>query len=125
MDARRWQIELPFMRPLSLNHRTHYMVRAKATAEVRAGAAEMIELAGVPPLAHLSACVVYSPRDARRRDPINLIPTLKACEDALVDCGVVPDDNPSFVQSVMPQIIAKNDDRRGFLWFVIEESDAA
>lgn len=127
--GRRWQVELPFTRPLSLNHRTHYMVRAKATAEVRSAAAELIELAGVPTLTHLTACVVYSPRDSRRRDPINLIPTLKACEDGLVDAGVVPDDNPLYVQSVMPQIIEKNvygpDLLSGFLWFVIEESDAA
>lgn len=122
MEARRWQIELPFTRPLSLNHRVHYMVRAKATAEVRAAAAEVVELAGVPPLTHLRSWIEYSPRDQRRRDPINLIPTLKACEDALVDAGVVPDDNPEFVESVMPKILPKNDERRGFLWLVVEEA---
>lgn len=120
--SRRWQIELPFSRPLSLNHRMHYMVRAKATATIRESAGEVIDLAGVPPLGHLRAWIEYSPRDNRVRDPINLIPTLKACEDALVDCGVVPDDNPAFVESVMPQILPKNDEKRGFLWLVIEEA---
>lgn len=116
-----WQIELPFTRPLSLNHRMHYMVRAKATAAVREGAAEMIELADVPDLEHCRTTIYYSPRDNRIRDPINLIPTLKACEDAMKDCGVVEDDNPRFVESVMPVILPKNDEKRGLLWLVIEE----
>lgn len=122
MDGRCWQIELPFTRPLTLNHRMHYMVRAKLTAEIRAAAGEVIALAGVPPLEHLRAWIEYAPRDSRRRDPINLIPTLKACEDALMDTGVVPDDNPEFVESVMPKILPKNDEKRGFLWLVIEEA---
>lgn len=123
MEPRRWAIELPFTRPLSLNHRTHYMVRAKKTAEIRAGAREMLELAEVPPLAHLKCWIEYSPRDNRVRDPINLISTLKPCEDALKDCGIVPDDNPLYVESVMPKILPKNDEKRGFLWLVIEESE--
>ena len=120
-EARTWQIELPTRRPLNLNHRMHYMVRAKLTAAVREEAAEVIELAGVPHLDHCRTWVAYSPRDQRVRDPINLIPTLKACEDAMKDCGVVEDDNPRFVESVMPIILPKNDEKRGFLWLVIEE----
>lgn len=120
-DPRIWQIELPITRPLSLNHRTHWAVKAKLTAEIRAGAGEVIELAGVPSLEHCKTCVYYSPRTNAIRDPINLIPTLKACEDAMKDCGVVEDDNPRFVESVMPVILPKNDQRRGFLWLVIEE----
>ena len=99
----------------------HYMVRAKRTADIREGAAEVVRLAGVPPLEHLRAWIEYSPRDQRVRDPINLVSTLKACEDALVDCGIVPDDNPKYVESVMPKILPKNDEKRGFLWLVIEE----
>lgn len=121
MEGRSWQIELPFTRPLSLNHRMHYMVRAKKTAEIREGAGEVIALAGVPRLEHCRTWVAYSPRDNRVRDPINLIPMLKACEDAMKDCGVVEDDNPRFVESVMPKILPKNEERRGFLWLVIEE----
>lgn len=119
--VRTWQIELPITKPLTLNHRMHYIVRAKRTAEIRAGAGEMIELAGVPSLEHCRTWVVYSPRDRRVRDPINLIPTLKACEDAMKDTGVVVDDNPLYVESVMPKIYPKNIDKRGFIWLVIEE----
>lgn len=119
--GRRWQIELPFTKPMSLNHRMHYMVKAKLTAEIRDAAREMIALAGVPPMDHVRTHVAYSPRDNRVRDPINLIPTQKACEDAMKDCGVVVDDNPRYVESLMPVILPKNDEKRGFLWLVIEE----
>lgn len=117
-----WQIELPFTRPLSLNARMNHWARAKATASARSGAGEVIRLADVPPLEHLDAWIVYSPRDSRVRDPINLIPTLKACEDALVDCHVVPDDNPRFVESRMPLVVAKNNLKRGLLWLVVTET---
>lgn len=119
--SRSWRILLPFTRPLSLNHRTHYMVRAKLTREVRGMAGEVIQEAGVPALEHLRAWIEYEPRDIRTRDPINLIPTLKACEDALVDCGVVPDDNPKYVESVMPKILPKIQEKYGRLWLVVEE----
>jgi hypothetical protein len=120
-EPRTWQIELPITRPLSLNHRTHWAVKAKLTAEIRTAAGEVIELAGVPSLEHCRTCIYYSPRTNAIRDPINLIPTLKACEDAMKDAGVVVDDNPRFVESVMPVILPKNEERRGFLWLVIEE----
>ena len=121
MSDRTWRILLPFSRPLSLNHRMHYMVRAKLTREARTMAGEVIREAEVPALTHLRAWIEYEPRDSRRRDPINLVPTLKACEDALVDCGVVPDDNPEFVESVMPKILPKATEKFGRLWLVVEE----
>lgn len=139
--GRRWQIELPITKPMSLNFRTHYMVKAKLTREMRQAAKEIIDLYEIPPLEHLTAGLFYSPRDARVRDPINLVPTLKACEDALQDCSlrpkspdgrrcihdgpcnrVVPNDDPRYVRSLMPEILPKNEDRRGYLWLVIEES---
>lgn len=119
--GRTWVIELPMTKPMSLNHRQHHMVQAKLKAEVRGAATEMLELAGVPHLEHCLTTIVYAPKDNRVRDPINLVPTLKACEDALKDCGIVEDDNPRFVRSLMPEILPKMD-KRGFLWFVIEEA---
>lgn len=116
------RILLPFTRPLSLNHRMHWAVRAKRTAAVRGMAREAILHAGLQPASHLRTWIEYEPRDARRRDPINLIPTLKACEDALVDCEIVPDDNPDYVESVMPKILPKTGEKFGRLWLVIEEA---
>lgn len=119
---RRWQIELPFRTPANLNQRMHHMVRAKRVAEYREDAADVIGLAQIPPLEHITTRLFYSPRDNRVRDPINLVPTLKVVEDATVDCGVVPNDDPRYVRSTIPVILPKNDDRRGFLWLVIEEA---
>lgn len=113
---------LPFTRPLTLNHRMHYMVKAKLTHQIREQAGQAVRDAGVPALRHLRAWIEYEPRDKRRRDPINLIPTLKACEDALVDQGVVPDDNPLYVESVMPKVLPVIRERYGRLWLVVEET---
>lgn len=97
------------------------MVQAKMKAELRGAVGELLELAGVPALDHCLTTLMYSPKDNRVRDPINLVPTLKVCEDALKDCGIVVDDNPLYVKSLMPEILEKQD-KRGFLWFVIEEA---
>jgi crossover junction endodeoxyribonuclease RusA len=121
-QPRRWAIELLDHKPMTLNHRMHHMVKAKLTAGVRASAAEVVELAGVPPMERIRTWIEYAPKDKRRRDPINLIPMLKACEDAIVDLGIVPDDTSEFVESVMPKILPKSDEGRGFLWLVIEEA---
>lgn len=120
-SLRRWQIELPMSKPISLNHNMHHQVRAKRVKEVRDAASELVALAGIPPLDRVLTSIYYSPRDLRRRDPINLVPMLKACEDGLVDAGVVPDDTPVYVRSVMPEILPKNDAKRGLLWFVVQE----
>jgi hypothetical protein len=121
MEPRTWRILLPFTRPLTLNHRMHYMVKAKRTHEIREGSGEAVREAGVPPLRHLRAWIEYEPRDKRVRDPINLIPTLKACEDSLMDAGVVPNDDPRYVTSVMPKVLPPIRERAGRLWLVIEE----
>lgn len=122
MEMQSWRVELPISRPLSLNARMHWRVKAKHTAALRALAGVVIRDAEIPPLPHLRAWVEYQPRDARRRDPINLIPTLKACEDALQDQGVVPDDTPEYVESVMPKILPKSGKGTGRLWLVVEET---
>ena len=92
--------------PLSLNHRMHHMVKAKKTREVREMANLVARAAKIPACTKIRVTLVYTPKDKRRRDPLNLVATLKACEDGLVDAGVVPDDNPLYVESVMPLIDA-------------------
>jgi crossover junction endodeoxyribonuclease RusA len=93
--------------PLSLNDRTHWRVKAKHTADIRAWIREWA-------WHHVPACSVtdvtlhYVPRDARRRDADNLVPILKACCDGLVDAGVVPDDTPELMRKHMPVIDAPN-----------------
>jgi hypothetical protein len=40
----------------------------------------------------------------RRRDDDNVVPTLKAMCDGLVDAGVVPDDTDAYMHKLMPMI---------------------
>jgi len=44
-------------------------------------------------------------KDHRTRDADNLVPTLKALCDGLVDAEVVPDDTPQFMVKHMPVIV--------------------
>lgn len=96
--------DLPMTAPLNLNHRQHYMVRAKLVAAVRKAAKEAAEQLGIPACRKVKVTLIYIPRDRRRRDSLNLIPTAKPVEDGLVDAGVVPDDTPIYLESQMPLI---------------------
>ena len=107
-------------KPLSLNGREHWRVKALRVKEVRNAAALLTRAAAVPALQHISVELHYTPRDKRRRDPLNLVATLKPIEDGIVDAGVIPDDIPTYLTSVMPIIDAPSKTPR--LYFVIREN---
>lgn len=113
---------MPMTRPLSLNSREHWRVKAKRVSEVRQATALLTRSAHVPPLKHISVEMHYQPRDKRRRDPLNLVATLKAVEDGIVDAGVIPDDNPNYLTPVMPIIDAPSSTPA--IYFIIKELDA-
>lgn len=79
--------------PLSLNDRGHWRVRAKHTAQVREQARWSIRSARPAPRATAAVTLVWRVPDNRRRDLDNLSATLKPTIDALVDEGVLPDDD--------------------------------
>ena len=106
-----WTLELPFQRPLSLNDRMHHMVRYRKAKPYREAACWLAKAAKIPPCERIKVVLVYTPPDRRRRDPINLTATQKVAEDGLVDAGVVPDDTPRYVQSLMPIIDLPNKDK--------------
>lgn len=107
-----WQVELPLERPLSLNDRQHWRARALAVAEVRELAAVVARARQLPTgLDRVQLELHYIPRDRRRRDPLNLVATLKAVEDGLVDYGLIPDDTPDHSIPTMP-VIDPPDPRR-------------
>ena len=108
-----WVVELPFTKPLSLNDRTHYMVKAKAVAQWRLAASEGIVAAGVPACGRVRAELMYIPAQNRRRDPDNLVMSMKPVVDARVDAGVVPDDTQEFVERVWPSILESEPKREG------------
>lgn len=101
---RAWKLDLPMTVPLSLNSRQHYMVKAREVGRVRRDVAVLARAAKIPALGRIVVELHYAPRDARRRDRLNLVATLKPCEDGLVDAGVIPDDTDEFLIPTMPVI---------------------
>lgn len=97
---------LPWARPpLTANQRHHWATRARLTADVRR-ATHLLALAAKLPkgATHVTVALHYVPRDRRRRDPSNLMPTQKAALDGLVDAGLVPDDTPDYVTETIPTV---------------------
>lgn len=66
----------------------------------------MTRIAGIPrrDMHKVRVTMTYLPPDKRRRDSDNLVATLKAVCDGLVDAGVVADDTPAEMEKVMPVI---------------------
>ena len=100
-----WRIELPYTKPpISMNDRTHWAQKARLVQQVRADTKILVRAFGIPPQPRVSICLHYIPKDKRRRDPLNLVATLKAVEDGCVDAGLIPDDTPAFLEPTMPVI---------------------
>lgn len=115
-----WRIDLPWRKPpLSMNDRGHWAGRAATVSMVRF-LTQCFVSAKVPRLRRVAIELHYAPRDKRRRDPLNLVATLKACEDGIVDAGVIPDDTPQHSVPTMP-IIDPPTGSAGRMWLVIRE----
>lgn len=116
-----WRLTLPLTAPLSLNSRQHHMVKAREVAQVRRDVAVLARAAKIPALPRITVELHYAPRDNRRRDALNLVATLKPCEDGLVDAGVVPDDTADFVIPTIP-VIDPPTGSRGLLYLIVREA---
>lgn len=116
----RW--DLPWTTPpISLNDWEHYRVRARKVKEVRAAARILAMAAHLPrDLPHVSVQLVYQPRDRRRRDEDNLVGTLKAICDGLIDYGITPDDTPEYMTKLMPRIDPPVKGQTGRTWLELE-----
>lgn len=116
----RW--DLPWSTPpISLNDRGHWRARAKKVKDVRADAKILAMAAHLPRnLSHVTVQLVYQPRDRRRRDADNLVGTLKAICDGLVDYGMVDDDTPEYMTKHMPRIDAPVKGQTGRIWLELE-----
>lgn len=82
----------------------NHWVKAKAVREWREAARWAIRAARIPACGQVRAGLHYIPKDARRRDPDNLVASFKPVVDALVDEGVVPDDTQAYVERDWPLI---------------------
>lgn len=97
-------IEFEYERPpLTSNQRIHWRTRAALTKDVRSLTASKAN--GIPAMTACSVSLSWIVNDKRRRDADNLVPTLKAMCDGLVDAGIVPDDTPELMHKVMPVIV--------------------
>lgn len=89
--------------PLSLNQRQEWYVKSKLTRMLRD--ATRIKSRDIPPLGRCRVTLTWFVVTKHRRDVDNIIPTLKAICDGLVDGDVVEDDTPEFMEKLMPQIV--------------------
>ena len=133
MTTLRVTVPLSFTKPpLSLNdHRMHHMQRARIVRQLREEVVMMLRLRRVAkPARHVEVTFHYRPRDNRVRDPMNLVATSKPLVDALTPgrpasitrggkvrqpvpgYGLVPDDNPEFVDDQRP-VIHRADKTKG------------
>lgn len=110
-----WELQLPWATPpITANQRNHWRKQAALVRSVRGYVAACARGDDDCPHAadHVTVGLHYWPRDRRRRDADNLVPTLKAACDGLVDADVVEDDTPAFMAKLMPEIHAPDGDPR-------------
>lgn len=99
-----WHSSIEFPAPaerLNLN----WAKRAEITKAWRTAAFIACRNAGMRDLAPSLVKVTFTVRTSARRDPSNLIPTVKACVDGMVDAGAWPDDNSEWVAVLEPAIV--------------------
>lgn len=106
-------MEQPWRRPpLNANQRMHWAPKARLTKEVREKARLVAAAARLPKgLDRVEVWIEVTPRDRRRRDPANWMPTQKAMIDGLVDYGLVPDDCPPYVLERVPVLLPPDSKR--------------
>ncbi|QNE90272.1 hypothetical protein H0194_04660 [Corynebacterium incognita] len=105
--------------PLTANQRLRRMQEAKIVKQVRHEACVRAKFMRLPHVKHIRVELHYRPRDKRRRDADNIVPTLKALCDGLVDAGIVDDDTPEFMDKRMPIIHPSIPGEPGKMWCVI------
>lgn len=123
MGTRRWVIPLSFTKPpLTANQRFgHWAQRAKLVKQVRHEACMRARSHKFPAMGKCAVSLHYRPRDSRRRDADNLVPTLKALCDGLVDAGLVVDDTPEFMTKAMPVIHPAKKGTPASMWLEIDQ----
>lgn len=90
--------------PLTSNQRFHWAKKKDITRNVRALTEAKAQILDIPELAHANVELHWFVNTKHRRDVDNVVPTLKAMCDGLVDAGIVPDDTPEYMTKWMPFI---------------------
>ena len=88
---------------LTLNKSLHWAERARRTKVLRRLGAWQARALQLPKMerARIIAWIQYP--TARRADPHNASPTIKALIDGLIDYGVLPDDNSEHLEGPDPR----------------------
>lgn len=92
-------LDIPRAEWVTSNMRLHWRSKAARVKQLRARARSAgMAVVDVPTPCKITATIGYP--TARRADPSNAEPTIKALIDGLVDAGVIPDDDHAHVPEV-------------------------
>jgi crossover junction endodeoxyribonuclease RusA len=91
--------------PLTENQRMAWRQRHGIVRVVRRLASFKAREAGLSELGVCRVTLTWFVKTRTRRDADNIVPTLKAMCDGLVDAGVVVDDIPALMGKPMPRIV--------------------
>ena len=111
-------VVLPWLKPPLTGNRTRGNPYARAGEVVLAKSAAIaaVKLAQPAPMVGADVTLHYRPKDRRRRDADGLAPTLKVCLDAVVACGVLPDDSWVHVPSATCRIHPPEPGQPALMW---------
>jgi crossover junction endodeoxyribonuclease RusA len=105
VESSRWVLVLPYEAPpLTENQRLNRYDRARRVKTLRGTTGMLARAAHIPALGRCRVTLTWFVRTTHRRDADNVVPTLKAACDGLVDAGVVADDTPDLMAKLMPVI---------------------
>lgn len=107
-QTRTWTLDVsPGPKVLTANEvrRMHWRAQAARVKTWREYAYLAALESRVPACGRIEVELIGQAPDRRIRDESNLMPTMKACVDGLVDAGVVPGDDKRYVRELMPRIV--------------------
>lgn len=121
-----WVLTLPYTSPpLSQNRRMHHMKEHAERKQILQDVGWLARAKKLPTgLSAIHVTLLWRPKQIRRRDSDNPAPTIKACIDALVRHGVVPDDSSRYVSSEAQIVDGRCPAPHG-LWLVVYETSGA
>jgi crossover junction endodeoxyribonuclease RusA len=105
VESGRWTLVLPYETPpVTANQRMNHFARARHVKTLRGTTGMLARAARIPELGTCRVTLTWFVNTRHRRDADNVVPTLKAACDGLVDAGIVPDDTPDLMDKRMPVI---------------------
>lgn len=127
LQLNRWVLDFAYAKnPIPKNgSRGNHRAHARLVRAVRTVTKRYAGLYQVPALERCTVALTWYVLTSHRRDTVNLADTLKAMQDGLVDAGVVSDDTPDVMNTIMPAIVRVDPlkHRAGWMELVITRWD--